>query len=579
MDVNKGGLFGPRSQRHALRSVDCRFWVAAAAVIGLGFPGAALAGTAASRSQGPHADSTEASPPANQTAAGSSSTRSGQSRPPNSGAGRRLAATVLVVPGSGYRSAHGSALVRVIQRRLAQAGFAPGPVDGRYGPLTLRSVLAFQASHSLRVDGIVGRRTWAALTPSNVALVPGAGDQPGGSELVRALQRRLALAGYQPGPADGHYGPVTERAVRRFQAAHRLRASGIAGPRTLARALEPTHSARSQSQHQSHASGVRSAHGQRGRIPAGKGVTTPTDKSGGPATALLVVLGALALLVAALIAARLLTRRSTRSRASSQDGPTEAPATATAHQRNLVESVDQLAAVAGSGGAERLGNGNGNHAGVATATQDRSGQRPGAHAAREGGAGEAGDAFNLGLLLERQGTVDGALAAYRRAEQGGHGAAASNLGVLLQDQGAAAEAETAYRRADQSGEPTGAFNLGVLLHERGDVAEAESAYRRAERRGHGAAASNLGVLLEERGAPTEAEAAYRRADQRGEATGAFNLGLLLQERGALAEAETAYRRAEQRGDDEVVRAARAALRDLDGTTRQRSADWASSRPS
>jgi cell wall-associated NlpC family hydrolase len=43
---------------------------------------------------------------------------------------------------------------------------------------------------------------------------------------VRALQRKLGV------PADGAFGPQTERAVRRFQRRHGLAADGVVGPAT-----------------------------------------------------------------------------------------------------------------------------------------------------------------------------------------------------------------------------------------------------------------------------------------------------------------------------------------------------------
>jgi peptidoglycan hydrolase-like protein with peptidoglycan-binding domain len=45
---------------------------------------------------------------------------------------------------------------------------------------------------------------------------------------VQALQRALGVA------ADGAYGPLTARAVRRFQRAHGIRPNGVAGAGTLA---------------------------------------------------------------------------------------------------------------------------------------------------------------------------------------------------------------------------------------------------------------------------------------------------------------------------------------------------------
>ena len=55
-----------------------------------------------------------------------------------------------------------------------------------------------------------------------------------GSIAVRRLQRRLLRLGYSPGRIDGRYGPLTERAVVRFQSTHGLQVDGIAGALTLA---------------------------------------------------------------------------------------------------------------------------------------------------------------------------------------------------------------------------------------------------------------------------------------------------------------------------------------------------------
>lgn len=69
----------------------------------------------------------------------------------------------LLAPGSGSQQAAGSGRVRVLQRRLAGLGFAPGPIDGRYGPLTTHAVIRFQAARRLRVDGIAGPETLMRL--------------------------------------------------------------------------------------------------------------------------------------------------------------------------------------------------------------------------------------------------------------------------------------------------------------------------------------------------------------------------------------------------------------------------------
>ncbi len=560
MPVGKLPRLEHRRLPAAARSMTKPFWALTLTVLALSFPATALAANG----------------------------RGGSAERP---AGARAA--LLLEDGSGYYSARGSARVRAAQRRLALAGFSPGPIDGRFGPLTWRAVVAFQAARGLRVDGIVGPHTWAALSPSQLALVPGAGYQPGGSKLVSTLQRRLAARGYDPGPIDGRFGALTARAVSDFQAAHGLRADGVAGLQTLARVSATRHSIHRNPQRRSAkpAATPSNAHGRKNPAPVSR--QRPGNRTSGPSI-LLVVLCVLAWALLLLGLWFVSLRRRRRSMPAPADGHRADPAraalgsggggatpsdTASSNEppsptgapgRHATANSNETAKPKKAAKPHRTANPNGTAKSNGTAKPIGAAKpngTPGSNGTpevpqRAAQGDDAIGAFNLGLFLQEHGNLPGAQAAYRQADEHGHGPAASNLGALLEDQGASAEAEAAYRRADWRGDATGAFNLGVLLQERGALDEAEAAYRRADQRGHGAAASNLGVLLEERGAPAEAEEAYRRAARCGEATGAFNLGVLLQERGALGEAETAYRRARRSGDGEVAEMAGAALRDL-----------------
>jgi cell wall-associated NlpC family hydrolase len=104
--------------------------------------------------------------------------------------------------------------------------------DGVFGPRTERVVRGFQERHGLLVDGEVGPRTRAALArgPERPAAVPGDGILERGDRgaAVARLQRALGVA------ADGVFGPVTDRAVRAFQARHGLLVDGEVGPQTRA---------------------------------------------------------------------------------------------------------------------------------------------------------------------------------------------------------------------------------------------------------------------------------------------------------------------------------------------------------
>ena len=156
----------------------------------------------------------------------------------------RLVAAATAGPlaqGAGYGSPAEAQRVRSVQRLLARQGWAPGGVDGLYGPATEAAVARFQGAAGLAPDGVVGPHTARALSQAGTgALRRGAGYQTAqGSRRVRALQRRLTAAGFDPGPLDGRFGPRTEAAVARLQHAARLQASGTVD-RPTRRALAHT---------------------------------------------------------------------------------------------------------------------------------------------------------------------------------------------------------------------------------------------------------------------------------------------------------------------------------------------------
>ncbi|MCB2054717.1 MAG: peptidoglycan-binding protein [Geminicoccaceae bacterium] len=62
--------------------------------------------------------------------------------------------------------------VRRLQALLAAKGFAPGAIDGAFGPATEAAVLGFQLARDLVPDGIVGPVTWRALGEATATLPP-----------------------------------------------------------------------------------------------------------------------------------------------------------------------------------------------------------------------------------------------------------------------------------------------------------------------------------------------------------------------------------------------------------------------
>jgi hypothetical protein len=218
-------------------------WAAAgASVLAVALtPGAALAtggSCSATRSAGTHAkqhDRTHRPPAA----------RAGASRHDG-----------MLAPGSGYRQETGSGRVRVLQRGLARLGDAPGPIDGRYGPITTRAVIRFQATEDLRVDGVAGPRTLGRLRVIDCgeALTGIFNGRHGRVGSVRELQRRLARLHYRPGPIDGRFGPVTARAVT-----HYVRARVRLPRSSLARSARRSHTSGMASRPQRHSPEDRAA--------------------------------------------------------------------------------------------------------------------------------------------------------------------------------------------------------------------------------------------------------------------------------------------------------------------------------
>ena len=113
------------------------------------------------------------------------------------------------------------ASLRASRRRRAEAALqARRKRAGRGGAGALLAAMTLVAGAAVAADGPGG--TVPAAGTGGASLKAGAGGST-----VAALQSALGV------PADGVFGPVTRRAVRRFQRSHGLAVDGIAGPSTL----------------------------------------------------------------------------------------------------------------------------------------------------------------------------------------------------------------------------------------------------------------------------------------------------------------------------------------------------------
>jgi hypothetical protein len=128
----------------------------------------------------------------------------------------------------------GAADTAALQVALRLHGTYAGPIDGIFGPQTRQAVRRFQHHKRLGVDGVVGRRTLAALGPfarhrlgSRLLRTPKVGWD------VAALQYLLARCEVSAGAIDGVFGSLTRTAVLRYQGRAGLSADGVAGKATI----------------------------------------------------------------------------------------------------------------------------------------------------------------------------------------------------------------------------------------------------------------------------------------------------------------------------------------------------------
>jgi murein DD-endopeptidase MepM/ murein hydrolase activator NlpD len=150
-------------------------------------------------------------------------------------------AAALAVSGlAGSAKASGDPAVAALQVALHARRLYHGSVDGVAGPQTASAVRRFQRKARVPVDGVVDRRTRAALgrlgrpgLGSRVLVVGAVGWD------VSALQFLLARHGFPLGVFDGRLGSHTEAAIRRFQRWAGLHVDGVAGAATLAALRTP----------------------------------------------------------------------------------------------------------------------------------------------------------------------------------------------------------------------------------------------------------------------------------------------------------------------------------------------------
>lgn len=115
--------------------------------------------------------------------------------------------------------------VKLVQARLTELGFLPGPIDGIPGRGTARAVEAFQEHAEVKVTGKVDADTVIAMGDDTLAVaVVEPGDR--GSD-VAALQHALTDGPFDAGTPDAVYGEKTVQAVYALEKLAGVRVDGV----------------------------------------------------------------------------------------------------------------------------------------------------------------------------------------------------------------------------------------------------------------------------------------------------------------------------------------------------------------
>jgi murein DD-endopeptidase MepM/ murein hydrolase activator NlpD len=142
-----------------------------------------------------------------------------------------LAALVFPAPAASV----GKPSIAALQVGLHARGLYAGPIDGMGGPGTAAAVRKLQRRAGLPVDGVVGRKTRAALGRYGKHALGSRTLQMGTSGWdVAALQFLLAWHGFPSGNFDGQFAGRTDRALRRFERWAGLAPDGVAGASVIA---------------------------------------------------------------------------------------------------------------------------------------------------------------------------------------------------------------------------------------------------------------------------------------------------------------------------------------------------------
>lgn len=137
--------------------------------------------------------------------------------------------------------------VKKIQNRLTELGFYTGSVDGNFGDGTEQAYRAFQEAAGLTVDGIAGSdrevlysddaphaKTEEATEAQKQEETTSPVEETEGidEEKIASIQSKLKELGYYNGEETGEFDEATTEALKNFQTANGLDATGVVDDET-----------------------------------------------------------------------------------------------------------------------------------------------------------------------------------------------------------------------------------------------------------------------------------------------------------------------------------------------------------
>ncbi len=138
-------------------------------------------------------------------------------------------------------------VVRCVQHHLSTLGYYKGTVDGDAGSMTGAAIRRYQIAKNLKVTGELNQQILEHMGLNASAPAPeykairalfrgsslARADAARQVEALRLTQLKLAELGYYTGAHNGLPGTAMTSAIKEWQTAHKLRASGLLDSTTL----------------------------------------------------------------------------------------------------------------------------------------------------------------------------------------------------------------------------------------------------------------------------------------------------------------------------------------------------------